>query len=227
MFRSSDIWAFGCILYQFLVGRPPFRGATDYLTFQKILKKEMDFPDGFDEDARALVELVSVSMIGGSPTSIDSSSILIRLNVLLLARSSRIPSSPPSTSPHYGPRQLPSCLQVSPSLSPRSPLLILSPTSGQSSRTRYLTEGSNMMTRRTRSRPTTEDHHNLIVMQRQMLSGNSSRTATTPWHRPVLHSPIHRSRELEGGRAGVKVAGRARARAGIGRPLLVCSRRWG
>ncbi|KAK8865634.1 hypothetical protein IAR55_000779 [Kwoniella newhampshirensis] len=55
---ASDIWAFGCIIYQFLVGKPPFRGATDYLTFQKILKKEMEFPEGFDEDAKALVDLV-------------------------------------------------------------------------------------------------------------------------------------------------------------------------
>ncbi|WWD18183.1 hypothetical protein CI109_102632 [Kwoniella shandongensis] len=55
---ASDIWAFGCILYQFLAGKPPFRGATDYLTFQKILKNEMEFPDGFDEDAKALVNLV-------------------------------------------------------------------------------------------------------------------------------------------------------------------------
>ncbi|WVF70948.1 hypothetical protein IAT40_005743 [Kwoniella sp. CBS 6097] len=54
---ASDIWAFGCILYQFLVGKPPFRGATDYLTFQKILKKEMEFPEGFGEDAKALVDL--------------------------------------------------------------------------------------------------------------------------------------------------------------------------
>ncbi|WWC68385.1 uncharacterized protein I206_102310 [Kwoniella pini CBS 10737] len=55
---ASDIWAFGCILYQFLVGKPPFRGATDYLIFQKILKREMEFPQGFDEDAQALVGLV-------------------------------------------------------------------------------------------------------------------------------------------------------------------------
>ncbi|KAK6907621.1 AGC/PDK1 protein kinase [Kwoniella mangroviensis CBS 8886] len=55
---ASDIWAFGCILYQFLTGKPPFRGATDYLTFQKILKREMEFPDGFDEDAKALVDLI-------------------------------------------------------------------------------------------------------------------------------------------------------------------------
>ncbi|KAK4684712.1 3-phosphoinositide dependent protein kinase-1, partial [Tremellales sp. Uapishka_1] len=54
----SDLWAFGCILYQFFVGKPPFRGATDYLTFQKILKREMEFPTGFDEDAKSLVESI-------------------------------------------------------------------------------------------------------------------------------------------------------------------------
>ena len=55
---ASDIWAIGCILYHLIVGKPPFRGATDYLTFQKILKKDMSFPPGFDPDAQALVELI-------------------------------------------------------------------------------------------------------------------------------------------------------------------------
>lgn len=55
---ASDIWAFGCILYQFIAGKPPFRGATDYLIFQKILKREMEFPEGFDEDGKALIDLV-------------------------------------------------------------------------------------------------------------------------------------------------------------------------
>lgn len=58
---SSDIWAFGCIVYQLIVGKPPFRGATDYLTFQKILKNEMEFPEGFDADAKALIEVILVS----------------------------------------------------------------------------------------------------------------------------------------------------------------------
>ena len=58
---ASDIWAFGCILYHLLVGKPPFRGATDYLTFQKILKRDMEFPQGFDEEAKSLIDLVFVS----------------------------------------------------------------------------------------------------------------------------------------------------------------------
>ena len=59
---SSDIWAFGCIVYQYLVGRPPFRGATDYLTFQKILKGQMDISEDLDEEAKDLIELVLVRL---------------------------------------------------------------------------------------------------------------------------------------------------------------------
>lgn len=52
----SDLWAFGCILFQMIAGRPPFRGATEYLTFQKVLARECEFPDDFDATARDLCE---------------------------------------------------------------------------------------------------------------------------------------------------------------------------
>lgn len=54
----SDIWAFGCIVFQLFTGKPPFRGATDYLTFQRILKRDFEYPAGFDEEAQALIDLV-------------------------------------------------------------------------------------------------------------------------------------------------------------------------
>ncbi|KAK1774555.1 kinase-like domain-containing protein [Copromyces sp. CBS 386.78] len=53
---ASDIWAFGCIVYQLLAGRPPFKAGTEYLTFQKIVKLEYEFPPGFPPAARDLVE---------------------------------------------------------------------------------------------------------------------------------------------------------------------------
>lgn len=53
---STDLWSFGCIIYQILVGVPPFRAPTEYLIFQKILNDEYEFPEGFDEQGRDLVK---------------------------------------------------------------------------------------------------------------------------------------------------------------------------
>ena len=45
-----------------IAGRPPFRGATEYLTFQKVLACEYEFPDKFDPLAKALIERILVSI---------------------------------------------------------------------------------------------------------------------------------------------------------------------
>ncbi|QPG74502.1 hypothetical protein FOA43_001832 [Brettanomyces nanus] len=41
---EGDLWALGCIAYQMIVGRPPFKGATEYETFEKIVGLEYSFP---------------------------------------------------------------------------------------------------------------------------------------------------------------------------------------
>ncbi|XP_060581440.1 3-phosphoinositide-dependent protein kinase 1-like [Ruditapes philippinarum] len=58
--KSSDLWALGCILFQFLSGECPFRGGHEYQIFQKITKLEYEFPDGFCPLARDLVEKLLV-----------------------------------------------------------------------------------------------------------------------------------------------------------------------
>lgn len=58
--KASDLWALGCIIYQMIAGKPPFKAANEYLTFQKILSLEYSFPDGFPPDARDLVERLIV-----------------------------------------------------------------------------------------------------------------------------------------------------------------------
>ncbi|KAG5982620.1 hypothetical protein E4U55_001663 [Claviceps digitariae] len=54
--KPSDIWAFGCIIYQLLAGRPPFKAGSEYLTFQKIVNLDYEFPGGFPPQARDLIE---------------------------------------------------------------------------------------------------------------------------------------------------------------------------
>jgi 3-phosphoinositide dependent protein kinase-1 len=58
---SSDFWALGCILYQMIAGRFAFQGLSDYLTWQKIKLLEYSFPEGFDDQAKDLVQRLLVS----------------------------------------------------------------------------------------------------------------------------------------------------------------------
>lgn len=58
--HSSDLWALGCIVYQMVAGLPPFWARSEYLIFQKILKLDYVFPDGFSSSARNLVEQLLV-----------------------------------------------------------------------------------------------------------------------------------------------------------------------
>ncbi|KAI9031174.1 kinase-like domain-containing protein [Hyaloraphidium curvatum] len=57
---ASDLWSLGCVIYQLLAGRPPFKAGNEYQTFQKILRMEYAIPDLFPPDAADLVRKLLV-----------------------------------------------------------------------------------------------------------------------------------------------------------------------
>ncbi|GME99063.1 unnamed protein product [Ambrosiozyma monospora] len=58
--KPGDVWAIGCVLYQMIAGRPPFKATNEYLTFQKICKLQYAFSAGFPTVVRDLVKRILV-----------------------------------------------------------------------------------------------------------------------------------------------------------------------
>ncbi|CAK7901853.1 serine/threonine-protein kinase Pkh2p [[Candida] anglica] len=58
--KPGDIWAFGCIIYQMIAGKPAFKGSNEYQTFQKITKLQYAFSAGFPMVIRDLIKSILV-----------------------------------------------------------------------------------------------------------------------------------------------------------------------
>eukprot|EP01114_Cavostelium_apophysatum_P019287 TRINITY_DN6173_c0_g1_i1.p1 TRINITY_DN6173_c0_g1~~TRINITY_DN6173_c0_g1_i1.p1 ORF type:complete len:454 (+),score=114.06 TRINITY_DN6173_c0_g1_i1:181-1542(+) len=59
-YKSSDLWALGCIIYQMIAGRPPFRGASEFMTFQAVSSGVFTYPKGFPEVPKDLINQLLV-----------------------------------------------------------------------------------------------------------------------------------------------------------------------
>lgn len=53
---GNDLWALGCTLYQMLSGRSPFKDASEWLIFQRIVARDVRFPNYFSDAARDLID---------------------------------------------------------------------------------------------------------------------------------------------------------------------------
>ncbi|PVU84860.1 hypothetical protein BB559_007334 [Furculomyces boomerangus] len=60
--KGTDIWAFGCTIYQMLMGKPLFKDQNDLFTFQKVLNIEYELPSSLDLDAKDIISKIIVEI---------------------------------------------------------------------------------------------------------------------------------------------------------------------
>ncbi|EHA8589384.1 hypothetical protein COCNU_scaffold009510G000010 [Cocos nucifera] len=65
---SNDLWALGCTIYQMLSGSSPFKDASEWLIFQRIIARDLEFPAYFSDEARDLIDKLLVAF--GYPNGI-------------------------------------------------------------------------------------------------------------------------------------------------------------
>lgn len=53
---GNDLWALGCTLYQMLSGSSPFKDASEWLIFQRIIARDLKFPEYFSHEATDLID---------------------------------------------------------------------------------------------------------------------------------------------------------------------------
>nr|AXO66328.1 3-phosphoinositide-dependent protein kinase 1 [Fraxinus mandshurica] len=53
---GNDLWALGCTLYQMLSGTSPFKDASEWLIFQRIIARDIRFPNHISAEARDLID---------------------------------------------------------------------------------------------------------------------------------------------------------------------------
>lgn len=57
---ETDMWAMGCILYQLFNGVPPFKGTTEYLTFEKIVAVEYSYRNAVPPSVKEIIDQILV-----------------------------------------------------------------------------------------------------------------------------------------------------------------------
>lgn len=68
---SCDIWAWACIIYQFITGKPPFKGLNEFQTFQNVIKINYIFHNSFPIILKNLLKKIFIKNIKNRPTITD------------------------------------------------------------------------------------------------------------------------------------------------------------
>ncbi len=58
--KNVDLWCLGVLVYEFLVGKPPFESAETATTYQKIKAVEFEYPDYVSSEARDFISKLLV-----------------------------------------------------------------------------------------------------------------------------------------------------------------------
>ena len=58
--EQVDVWCLGILLYEFLVGNPPFEAESHSATYRRISRVDLRFPRGMPEDAQDLIRKILV-----------------------------------------------------------------------------------------------------------------------------------------------------------------------
>ena len=73
----TDLWALGCIIYQLRVGQVPFNGQFDYEVFEKITKRQLNFPNNIEKEAVDIIDqllhLDPMQRLGAGPPGSENS----------------------------------------------------------------------------------------------------------------------------------------------------------
>ena len=57
--HSCDWWSFGVLVYEMLLGSPPFEGNDEDELYESICNATPVYPDSLDSDAKACIKQVS------------------------------------------------------------------------------------------------------------------------------------------------------------------------
>ena len=55
--KGVDWWTLGILIYEILVGAPPFNGEDPMVIYQQILQMKPSFPEEVEKDAKSLIKV--------------------------------------------------------------------------------------------------------------------------------------------------------------------------